>query len=52
MDKLDAVAVEITVDQFNKLWVNVDGRCVVRIGRVDEILIELPRRKPITIKGK
>lgn len=38
LDLLDADLVEIVWDADNhKLWVNVDGKCVLRIGKVKDI---------------
>ena len=39
-DALKAEVVEITVDDTGKLWVNVDGRCVLRIGHCDSVIAE------------
>lgn len=48
-DRLSATSVEFQVDQTGKVWLNVDGKCVVRIGKADQVVIELPGRKPQTI---
>lgn len=40
-DRLKAKYVELIVDDTGKLWLNVDGQCVVRIGHVDEVNIDL-----------
>jgi Lon protease-like protein len=37
IDQLDAETVEVKVDQFGKLWVNVDGICRLRIGKIKHI---------------
>jgi Lon protease-like protein len=37
VDMLDAEVVEVTLDQFGKLWVNVDGVCRLRIGKIKHI---------------
>lgn len=42
-DKLDAEVVEILLDEHGKLWVNVDGVCTTRIGKV-----QLPERSRFT----
>jgi hypothetical protein len=33
--------VDITIDQTGKLWVNVDGRCALRIGLVTHLDMEV-----------
>lgn len=32
--------VQFSVDTRGKLWVNVDGKCVLRIGKVDTVVFE------------
>lgn len=33
-DRIDAGIVEIQVDESGKVWVNIDGKCALRIGHV------------------
>jgi len=59
IDMLDAETVEIEIDETGKMWINVDGRCRMRIGKVETIVIDhrslinpiLPRRAQI-VNGK
>lgn len=44
LDKLDAKKVDITVDSEGKLWVNVDDKCVIRIGHCELVLMDDPIR--------
>ena len=44
LDIVDAMEVEFVADQFGKVWLNVDGRCVARIGRVDIVATDDPER--------
>jgi len=39
-DQESAKHIELVVDQFGKVWVNLDGICVVRVGHVTHIEIE------------
>lgn len=41
-DILSANIVEITIDKTGKLWVNVDGKCQLRIGQVHDVRYEVP----------
>lgn len=43
-DRLDAEVLELQVDETGKVWVNVDGICVLRIGRVKTVYIDDPER--------
>jgi hypothetical protein len=43
-DRLDANIVEVTVDSTGKLWVNVDGRCALRIGHCKLVVYDDPIR--------
>jgi hypothetical protein len=45
LDLLDAKHVEFIVDNTGKVWVNVDGKCVVRIGHADDVEISAPRNR-------
>lgn len=36
IDLKTADAVDVSVDEFGKLWLNIDGKCVIRIGHVKE----------------
>ena len=40
-DSLTAKAVELTIDDTGKLWVNIDGICVARVGLIQEVHIEI-----------
>ena len=40
-DLLYAKYVEVLVDDNNKLWLNIDGRCVVRIGCAENLRVEV-----------
>jgi hypothetical protein len=42
LDLLDAEHVEFIVDNTGKVWVNVDGKCVVRIGHAEDVTISRP----------
>lgn len=42
VDIFDTNHVEVLIDQTNKLWINVRGKCLLRIGQVDKIEIDLP----------
>lgn len=44
LDIRDVKSVEILVDQFGKIWVNVDGACKLRIGRAEIVTIDDPVR--------
>lgn len=39
-----AYDVEITVDNTGKLWINVDGICLLRIGKANIIMIDDKRK--------
>lgn len=41
VDLLDAQIVEIQADANGKFWLNVDGRCLVRIGFVEKFAFDL-----------
>jgi len=52
-DIFEAETVEITIDTFGKMWVNVDGACALRIGRADVICVDdcvVYKRKKETVK--
>lgn len=39
-DALDADMVELTFDkETGKVWLNIDGRCAVRVGHADKIYL-------------
>ena len=40
IDLLDATEVEFYVDNTGKCWLNVDGKCLVRIGHAKKIYTE------------
>lgn len=44
IDREKAQVVNITVDDTGKLWVNVDGMCVVRIAECDVVTMDDPLR--------
>ncbi len=46
LDLHEAIDVAFEIDQNNKVWLNIDGKCAVRIGRADNILI-LDNRKQV-----
>jgi hypothetical protein len=35
LDLAKAGSIEFEVDNTGKVWINLDGRCIVRIGRVE-----------------
>lgn len=39
-DIAEAGVVEISFDQAGKIWLNVDGKCAVRIGKVKSIILD------------
>lgn len=41
-DKLSADVVSIQVDSTGKVWVNVNERCVLRIGHVENLVLDIP----------
>lgn len=41
-DRPHAQIVGLIVDTSGKLWINVDGKCSLRIGRVENLSIEMP----------
>ncbi len=41
-DIVSADVAEFTFDDTGKLWLNVDGKCALRIGKVEEIVIDPP----------
>jgi hypothetical protein len=44
IDQLTCKEIEIIVDNTNKVWINLDGRCVVRIGEAKHITMDDPIR--------
>ena len=52
VDIVLAGAVDITLDQFGKLWVNVDGKCVLRIGHCNTVTMDDPLRGHDTVYGE
>ena len=40
----EAEKVEITVDSFGKVWINVNDKCVIRIGHAKSISMDDPLR--------
>jgi hypothetical protein len=40
IDLTEAGVIEISCDDTGKLWVNVNGKCLLRIGRADVITLE------------
>lgn len=40
-DLINAKHVELIVDDQNKVWLNIDGQCVVRVGRAEDLRIEV-----------
>jgi hypothetical protein len=45
IDLVEALDVEVMIDHTNKLWVNVSGKCLLRIGHVDKITLDSPKLK-------
>lgn len=41
-DALDAGTVEILVSHAGKFWINIDGKCALRIGKVKEVVLDAP----------
>jgi hypothetical protein len=39
-DLQEVNTVEISVDQTGKLWINIDGKCALRIGHCAEVKFE------------
>lgn len=44
VDLRDVMVVDIVVDETNKLWVNVNGKCLLRVGKALNLTL--------SIKGK
>lgn len=42
IDLYNAEIVEIKVDRAGKTWINVDGKCLLRIGYSPRIISEFP----------
>lgn len=40
IDIFDVMDIEISIDSTNKVWINIDGKCAIRIGRADSIRID------------
>lgn len=49
IDLTSSKAVDLRVDNTGKLWLNIDGHCVVRIGHIESLSLDIQRRakKPI-----
>jgi hypothetical protein len=43
-DVIEADTVEIQIDDTGKIWVNIDGRCALRIGHAKTIISDDPKR--------
>ncbi len=43
VDLLEQEVIELQVDETGKVWVNVDGKCVCRIGYVKEVVTMRPK---------
>lgn len=43
-DRVGAKEVEVIVDNLGKVWVNVDGKCALRIGHADVVTCDDPVR--------
>lgn len=41
-DRIEARVVEFTTDETGKCWLNIDGRCIARVGFVEQIIIDGP----------
>lgn len=47
LDIIEPQLVEIQIrDDKQVIWINIDGKCAVRICRITALLIEGPRRRP------
>lgn len=44
-DIVSADIVELTIDDTGKLWLNVDGKCGFRIGKIDNAFVEAAGEK-------
>ena len=42
-DRMKSTVVEILADETGKVWVNVDGVCILRIGTVKTLIIDNKR---------
>jgi hypothetical protein len=40
IDLLQAKIIDLTCDETGKVWVNVDGKCLIRIGRVEYVSLK------------
>lgn len=45
VDLLYGLKVEVDRDQQGKVWINVDGICVLRIGQTDELKVTDLRKR-------
>jgi len=41
--------VDITYDRYGTLWVNVDGKCVLRVRRVEGVKYNSPRMLDVEV---
>lgn len=46
IDRQTCKEVEVLIDQTGKLWINIDGVCVVRIGKPESIVIDAFTKQP------
>lgn len=44
-DIVEAGIVELSVDDTGKVWLNIDGVCMLRIGEAKEVLVTRPCQK-------
>lgn len=51
-DMVEAKHVDIAVDDTGKVWVNVDGVCVLRIGHAHTVVIDDPLRGQDIVWGE
>lgn len=47
LDLIDAKSVEFTVDAEGNIWLNIDGVCAVRVGKYENVVIEVPIEFPV-----
>ena len=40
LDRIRAEEIELLIDSKGKLWINVDGRCEIRIGSCKRVYVE------------
>lgn len=43
LDLLSCEGIELCSDGNGKVWINLDGRCIIRIGKADLVTVEMKR---------